>query len=79
MSDKKDFSKRFWLFGYSDYYPNGGLNDFKDSWETYEEAYNALVIIGPKKYWECAQILDIKDKQLFNYQLNETKWELKIP
>lgn len=30
--------KRFLLFGYDTYYPSGGMRDFKESYDTDEEA-----------------------------------------
>jgi hypothetical protein len=30
--------KRFLLFAYSDYYPQGGMNDFEESFDTLEDA-----------------------------------------
>lgn len=33
-----DITKRYWLFACEDYYPRGGLNDARGSFDTIEEA-----------------------------------------
>lgn len=30
--------KKFWVFAGTEYYPSGGMNDFKDSFDNYNEA-----------------------------------------
>ena len=35
--------KRYWLFFGSDYYPNGGMSDFRDSFDTQEEAVHCVL------------------------------------
>jgi hypothetical protein len=33
--------KRYWLFGGNSYYPNGGMGDFRGSYDSREEAIEA--------------------------------------
>lgn len=45
--------KRFWLFSGYDYYPDGGMNDFEGSFDSFEEAEGS---IKPVRDW--SQIFD---------------------
>jgi hypothetical protein len=38
--------KRYWLFAGSDKYPNGGMSDFRGSFNTVEETLVFLATIG---------------------------------
>ena len=33
-----DYTKRYWLFAYPEYYPSGGLNDIDSTHDTIKEA-----------------------------------------
>jgi hypothetical protein len=33
-----DYTKRYWLFAYNDYYPSGGLDDLESTHDTLREA-----------------------------------------
>ena len=44
--------KQFLLFGYDTYYPSGGMRDFKESYDTEEEA-NAAGRALLKAEWPC--------------------------
>ncbi len=35
--------KRYWLFTWDDYYPSGGMNDYRSSFHTVEEAKTYLL------------------------------------
>jgi hypothetical protein len=39
--DKIDFKKQFFIFSFADYYPSGGLNDVRGTYDTLEEAKQA--------------------------------------
>jgi len=53
--------KRFLLFAYYENYPNGGAEDFKNSFETLEEAYQSGMEYG----CDYINIIDIVSGHIF--------------
>lgn len=53
--------KRYLLFAYDDYYPSGGWNDFKGSFDSVEEAKSN---IGS---YECGEIVDSQTEKEVTY------------
>lgn len=53
----KEEIKKFIIFAYNDYYPNGGLDDMKDSFDTLKEA-----IAEAKKEYKSMDFIEIVDK-----------------
>lgn len=49
--------KRYWLFTWSTYYPSGGMNDFCDSFDDYDDACNAAKQSDADRF----QIFDSQD------------------
>lgn len=51
--------KRFWVFGYDQYYPIGGMNDFRADFDTIEEA-DAFIRTSLSNYrsWDYIDIYD---------------------
>jgi hypothetical protein len=47
--------KKYLLFNYSNYYPGGGFNDFEDSFDTIQEAFDFWEY---KKQYCLYQIID---------------------
>jgi hypothetical protein len=41
MGNKIDYSKRFWIIGYYNFYPEGGLNDVLRTFDNTEEMYKS--------------------------------------
>lgn len=68
--------KRFFVFAYYHFYPNGGLNDFKSSHDSLDEAKEAC-----KKHIEdqkdCIEILDKESADNWNYDWNNG-WEKRL-
>lgn len=52
--------KRFLLFAYSDYYPQGGMNDFEESFDTLEDA--KAYYISDKV--SCSEVCHVYDLEL---------------
>lgn len=50
--------KRYWLFTGAEYYPSGGMKDFKGSFESVGEAIAHLQIVKTSRSIEWYQILD---------------------
>lgn len=48
--------KRYWVFGFSEYYPSGGMQDFVGSFDTVEEARE--YVKDPKTYAELMGLTD---------------------
>lgn len=48
--------KRYWLFAWSKFYPDGGMNDYISSFYTVEEAKNHFVGVADK--YDHYQIVD---------------------
>ena len=53
---KPDLSKRFWCYGYSEYYPSGGMDDLKFTTDDLDEAMNFS-----DKYYD---IVDIEKREI---------------
>lgn len=56
MKDKK--MKRFLVFGYDRYYPSGGWNDFKDSFDTKDEAQEYAQSLKDQKVVDFSHVVD---------------------
>lgn len=52
--------KRFCVFAFGMYYPQGGMNDFLGSYETEAEAHKAILTAENYEEFDEAHILDIK-------------------
>jgi hypothetical protein len=69
--------KRYWLFAGSVYYPQGGISDLVDSFDTIEEARTAFDESGE----EWAQIVDSQSASIvlqhngFNYLPEYRGWQ----
>lgn len=50
--------KRFLVFAYDRYYPSGGWNDFKDSFDTYEEAEAYATSLKDNKVFDFSHVVD---------------------
>jgi hypothetical protein len=52
--------KKYLLFAGENYYPKGGMNDFKGSFDTVEESENEYYTNEVQRYnsWEWYQIVD---------------------
>jgi len=68
--------KRFWLFTFANYYPEGGMNDFEKDFSSVEDALN----YHSDKYEQCSgcggQLLDTQSGKiiyLFNSGQRLTK------
>ncbi len=48
--------KRYWVFAWDSYYPEGGMNDLQGRFETYEEAEE---LEEELKRWDQVRIVDI--------------------
>lgn len=51
--------KRYLVFKFYDYYPGGGWNDFKGSFDSLEEAIQEAKV--DRKDYDYCQIVDIND------------------
>jgi len=51
--------KRFWLFAGDNYYPSGGMKDFKGSFDTAEEATTASISLHID-WWEVYDTQECK-------------------
>ena len=55
--------KRFLLFAFTDYYPQGGMNDFEESFETLE---------GAKDYYLSDKVSsNLESCHVYDLELNE--------
>jgi hypothetical protein len=50
------FDKRYLVFMYDKHYPSGGLGDFKESFDTYNEAYE--FVKDKRSHYEISEIYD---------------------
>lgn len=52
---EEKYIKRYWVFAYYDYYPSGGMGDFRQSFDDLDEA----------KYF-CDHIPDVDKAQVYD-------------
>lgn len=55
---KMDYTKRYWLFSYFDYYPNGGLDDLDETFDSIDIARNHFHTNDDLNTVDHAYILD---------------------
>lgn len=56
--------KRYWLFMFSNYYPQGGMNDFSESFDTVEDCHKKYNDECEKWEYDHYQIFDMGNKQM---------------
>lgn len=60
---------RFWLFAGDNHYPNGGMEDFKDSFDNLDEALkeaNKLNSLTNFKLYDWYHIYDSENRKVLN-------------
>ena len=67
---------RYWVFGFDGYYPSGGMNDYRFSFNTIEEFEMEIAEIGTK--YQHYQILDTESHYHFQADFGTVvKWVCK--
>jgi hypothetical protein len=65
MTDHIDLKKRYYVFGFDDYYPSGGLRDVQATFDKIKDAldfvYKEKGIADARDRWE---IFDTKQKKI---------------
>lgn len=68
--------KRYFVFAYYYYYPNGGMNDCKGSYKTLEEAMRHVLYTDPwTTDYDCAFIYDMLEMRQIRTLPTENKLE----
>lgn len=80
--------KRYWVFGYLDYYPEGGMNDFIKDFDTINEAVRLVEASTTKKpikegssytytKWDKASVFDTETRKLvYDSVHGEIDWDM---
>lgn len=64
--------KRYLLFTYPEFYPSGGLNDYRDSSDSLEAIKEIAILCGDPR----GNILDCQLGTVMHYSIEKTlKWE----
>lgn len=50
--------KRYLVFGYDQYYPSGGWNDFKADFDTQEDAEEFAKDLVQTRHWDYYDVVD---------------------
>ena len=66
--------KRYWLFGGDNYYPSGGLYDFKKTFSTDQEAKDFALLQG----YEWFQIFDSLEIRFSYFERVFVKYEIQL-
>ena len=56
--------KRYWLYMYNQYYPNGGMNDYQGDYNSIEECKERMVEVNKEWEHDHYHILDIESKMI---------------
>ena len=56
--------KRYWLFMCNEYYPNGGMNDYKGDYDSIEECKERMIEVNKKWEYDHYHILDTENKMI---------------
>ncbi len=63
-----DLTKRFYLFSFSEFYPNGGLSDIQGAYDTFDEAITA--------YKEADIFISSDACYIFDKELGKRVWDI---
>jgi hypothetical protein len=66
--------KTFILFGFCDYYPSGGIEDYLGDFDTLEEAEKIIDFTR----FDNFQIFNQESKEYTDYRINHTEKQIKL-